>query len=68
MTVGALNWGLVGFFNFNVVSALFGPMTILSRVVYCLVGAAALYDVVSMPALIHRWHVPLHHEPAHVHA
>jgi len=66
--VGALNWGLVGFFNFNLVSALFGTMTVLSRIVYGLVGVAALYDVVAMPEMIHRWHVPLHHEPDHAHA
>jgi hypothetical protein len=41
--VGALNWGLVGVFEFDLVAALFGPMTVISRVVYSLVGLAALY-------------------------
>lgn len=40
--VGALNWGLVGLFGFDLVAAIFGYMTILSRIVYVLVGLAAL--------------------------
>jgi uncharacterized protein len=45
-TVGALNWGLVGFFQFDLVAAIFGgPATILSRIVYGLVGLAGLYCV-----------------------
>lgn len=41
--VGAINWGLIGFFDFNLVSALFGNMTIISRVIYALVGISGLY-------------------------
>lgn len=41
--VGAVNWGLIGFFNFNLVSFLFGDMTLLSRIVYSLVGLCGLY-------------------------
>ncbi len=44
--VGALNWGLVGFFNFNLVTAIFGEMTSmtsLSSIVYDLVGLSGLY-------------------------
>lgn len=41
--IGAVNWGLIGFFNFNLVSALFGEMTAFSRVIYALVGIAGLY-------------------------
>lgn len=40
--IGGLNWGLVGAFNFNLVSAIFGDMSILSRIVYILVGLAAV--------------------------
>lgn len=43
VVVGALNWGLVGFFQFNLVAAILGDMTFLSRVVYGLVGIAAVY-------------------------
>jgi uncharacterized membrane protein YuzA (DUF378 family) len=45
MIVGGLNWGLVGLFGFDLVATLFGPMTLLSRVVYVLVGVAALYGI-----------------------
>jgi len=41
--IGALNWGLVGLFNLDLVAAIFGAMTILSRTVYVLVGIAAIY-------------------------
>jgi len=40
--IGALNWGLVGFFRFDFVAWIFGPMTILSRLVYAIIGLAAL--------------------------
>ena len=43
--VGGLNWGLVGFFKFDLVAAIFGDMSALSRIVYGLVGLAALYMV-----------------------
>jgi uncharacterized membrane protein YuzA (DUF378 family) len=48
--VGALNWGLVGFFQFDLVKAIFGDMTLLARIVYDLVGVAAVYMVVTLPA------------------
>lgn len=41
--IGALNWGLIGLFNFNLVSFLFGDMSLLSRIVYILVGICGLY-------------------------
>ncbi len=41
--VGGLNWGLVGFFKWDLVAAIFGDMSGVSRVVYGLVGLAALY-------------------------
>jgi hypothetical protein len=43
VVIGALNWGLVGLFKFDLVAAIFGDMTAISRVVYALVGIAALY-------------------------
>ena len=39
--VGALNWGLVGLFGFDLVAALFGQMSVLSRIIYSLVGISA---------------------------
>ena len=41
--IGAINWGLIGFFNFNLVDFLFGEATALSRVIYGLVGLTRLY-------------------------
>ncbi len=48
--VGALNWGLVGLFNFDLVATIFGDMSFLSRVVYSLVGIAAVYLAGSVAA------------------
>jgi uncharacterized membrane protein YuzA (DUF378 family) len=44
--VGGLNWGLVGLFNFDLVAAIFGVMSALSKIVYTLVGLAAIYVAV----------------------
>ena len=49
--VGALNWGLVGLFSFDLVATIFGNMTMISRVVYVLVGVSALYLVVKGPGM-----------------
>lgn len=43
LLVGGLNWGLVGVFGFDLVATIFGSMTLLSRVVYALVGLATIY-------------------------
>jgi uncharacterized membrane protein YuzA (DUF378 family) len=48
LIVGGLNWGLVGLFGFDLVAALFGEMTLLSRVVYALVGVSALWQLVPL--------------------
>ena len=41
--IGAVNWGLIGAFRFDLVAALFGEMSVLSRSVYVLVGVSGLY-------------------------
>ena len=41
--VGAVNWGLIGFFGFDLVRVLFGDMSLLSRIVYALLGVSGLY-------------------------
>lgn len=41
--VGGLNWGLVGALDYDLVATLFGDMSMISRIVYGLVGAAAIY-------------------------
>lgn len=43
--VGGLNWLLVGLFSFDLVAAIFGELTLLSRIIYILVGLAALYMI-----------------------
>ena len=46
MIVGGINWGLIGLFQFDLVAAIFGDMSGASRVVYTLVGVAAVYGIV----------------------
>ncbi len=41
--IGAVNWGLIGFFKLDLVNLLFGNMTWLSRIIYALVGLSGLY-------------------------
>lgn len=48
LIVGGLNWGLVGTTGFDLVRALFGDMTVLSRIVYSLVGVAAIYQLAAL--------------------
>ena len=40
--IGAINWGLMGIFNFNLVEAIFGQWDIVVRIIYTLVGISAL--------------------------
>ncbi len=51
VVIGALNWGLVGLFNFDLVAAIFGPLTVLSRIVYALVAIAGLYLIIDTARL-----------------
>lgn len=43
--IGAINWGLIGFFNIDLVAMLFGEMTMISRIIYSVVGLSGLYLV-----------------------
>lgn len=44
--IGAINWGLIGFFNFDLVATIFGgQQSLLSRIVYALVGISGLYSL-----------------------
>jgi uncharacterized membrane protein YuzA (DUF378 family) len=54
LAIGGLNWGLVGAANFDLVAAIFGEMTPLSRVVYTLVGVAAVYRLLQWKAIEQR--------------
>ena len=56
LVVGGLNWGLVGLFEFDLVASLFGGSTALvSRIVYVLVGASAVYQGLGWKAIQKRW-------------
>lgn len=55
LVVGGLNWGLVGTANFDIVATLFGAGSILAKIVYTLVGVAAVYQAVSFKAIQQRW-------------
>lgn len=46
--IGALNWGLVGIFGFDLVAFLFGPATLASNIVYAIIGIAALIWLIWM--------------------
>lgn len=41
--IGAINWGLIGFFKFDLVAFLFGDMSWLSRIIYAIIGLCGLY-------------------------
>lgn len=58
LVVGGLNWGLTGFFNFNLVDFIFGHLSIISRVIYGIVGLAALYQILQWKAIQKRWSEP----------
>lgn len=59
LIIGALNWGFIGLFNFNLVTTIFGEATAISRVIYAVVGLCALYEVGSFAfgfrEIQHRW-------------
>lgn len=57
LVVGGLNWGLVGLANLDLVAMLFGAGSILAKVVYTLVGLAAVYQAASLRAIQKRWNV-----------
>ena len=43
--IGAINWGLIGFFGFDLINVVFGNMTLLSRIIYAIVGLSGLYSL-----------------------
>lgn len=57
VVVGALNWGLVGLLRFDLVATIFGDMSLLSRIVYSLVGLAGAYQAIQLRAIQRRWGV-----------
>ncbi|UCD59179.1 MAG: DUF378 domain-containing protein [Candidatus Hydrogenedentota bacterium] len=55
LLVGGLNWGLVGLLSFDLVAMIFGSMSVLSRIVYMLVGFAAIYELAQFKVIRERW-------------
>ena len=45
--IGAINWGLIGLFNFNLVEAVFGE-ALLSAIIYMIVGIAGIINIMSV--------------------
>ena len=57
LVIGGLNWGLVGAFNIDAVSAIFGDSSAISRTVFLIVGACALYQAIGLKGIQDRWGV-----------
>jgi uncharacterized protein len=57
LVVGGLNWGIVGVNGSDLVGAILGELSPASRVVYVLVGLAAVYQALRWKAIQHRWHL-----------
>jgi uncharacterized membrane protein YuzA (DUF378 family) len=60
--IGALNWGLVGLFGFDLVASALGEMSVLGRLVYTMIGFAAFYELLSLPVTLRQWEMQLHHD------
>ena len=45
LIIGAINWGLIGLFDFNLVETLFGVDNVMTRIVYALVGIAGIINI-----------------------
>ena len=44
--IGAINWGLIGFFRFDLIASLFGQLSAISRIIYAIVGIAGIYSLI----------------------
>ena len=55
LVIGGLNWGLIGFLEFDLVNFIFGTVPYLSRIVYAIVGCCALYRGFQWRAIPRRW-------------
>lgn len=49
--IGAINWLLIGLFNFELVATIFGAMSVMSRIIYVLVGIAGLISIGLYPRI-----------------
>ena len=48
LIIGGLNWALVGLFSFDLVAAIFGELSVISRIIYILVGISAIYEIFTL--------------------
>jgi uncharacterized protein len=59
LVLGALNWGWLGIFNYNVIGAIFGEFSTLTRAIYAFVGLCGLYEAynftIGYNEMHHRW-------------
>jgi uncharacterized protein len=59
LVIGALNWGWIGLFEYNVIGAVFGEASAVARVIYALVGLSGLYEAynftIGYREMHHRW-------------
>ena len=55
LILGGLNWGMVGFFNIDPVSTVFGGMNLATRIIYGLIGVSALYEAAMAKMIWRRW-------------
>ena len=44
--IGAINWGLIGFFRFDLIASLFGHLSAISRIIFAIVGIAGIYSLI----------------------
>ncbi len=52
LIIGGINWGLIGLFQFDLVAGIFGgPTALLTRIVYCLVGLSAIFELFYLPRM-----------------
>lgn len=52
--IGAINWGLIGFFQFDLVAFLFGSLSLISRIIYAVVGIAGFYMISTYGRIGHQ--------------
>ncbi len=55
LVIGGLNWGLMGFFDLNFLGMVFGYGSAFTRLIYCLIGVSALYQIFQWKAIQSRW-------------
>jgi uncharacterized membrane protein YuzA (DUF378 family) len=65
LLIGSLNWGLVGLFGFDLIASVLGKMSVLSRLVYAIIGLSAFYELLSLPVTLRQWEMQIHHDPIH---